>query len=494
MAVYRFFHPLNQNEFQWDTESLSLKLSDQTLTLSGQQGTLLTRFLRYQTLDTFGHSDQDSSGLDITVKSVRPKLLSSLGLSSKEGHLFIENIRGQGYRWLPVSQRVDGPQDLFFAYDSLWVGRRSLLNKVATALRGPCRLTVLVGLAGIGKTALGECLVLSLEDWLNGSWNRFHQENFDHDPAQSGFALTAIRWLESWGVILDAKERSSESVLLRRLLDHLKHNRRILQLDSVEMIMVGNEQDGWSDFKDPYWEAFFRAVVTANQFESRLILTSQDMPGQIESSGARTTRFWQKIHLTGFDPEEQQELFVLAGMNTEAQHGEFLTRIGAAYEGHPLALRVLIGEILQPPFSGDVVFWWRTHGSEIEAVEKAARLAAEGAAFGPDDPLHLHRFTRNLRKQVMVRLALTFERLERDHLNAYRLLCMGSVYRCAVPDHFWLAHGEDLDLSSGLAAHALETLRERFLVESVAVQREIKLRLHNLIRSVALEHLQRLAL
>ncbi len=82
--------------------------------------------------------------------------------------------------------------------------------------------------------------------------------------------------------------------------------------------------------------------------------------------------------------------------------------------------------------------------------------------------------------------------MKKDILNAYRLLCEASVYRCAVPEEFWLSHLEDWDCDDQKQELALDALRDRFLVEEVLIDDEIHLRQHNLIRSVALEHLKQL--
>jgi hypothetical protein len=82
--------------------------------------------------------------------------------------------------------------------------------------------------------------------------------------------------------------------------------------------------------------------------------------------------------------------------------------------------------------------------------------------------------------------------LKKDVLNAYRLLCEASVYRCAVPEEFWLSHLEDWDCDKEKQELALDVLRDRFLVEEELIDDEIHLRQHNLIRSVASDRLKNL--
>jgi hypothetical protein len=77
----------------------------------------------------------------------------------------------------------------------------------------------------------------------------------------------------------------------------------------------------------------------------------------------------------------------------ESEGRPYLIRISRAYEGHPLALRVITGEIGTRPFYGNIVAYWNRYGAEIEAVEEAIAAAAEGQTTGADDKWQLDRFT-----------------------------------------------------------------------------------------------------
>jgi hypothetical protein len=93
---------------------------------------------------------------------------------------------------------------------------------------------------------------------------------------------------------------------------------------------------------------------------------------------------------------------------------------------------------------------------------------------------------------VRARLKKTFERLNTEAHDAYIMLCEASVYRCAVQESFWLSHlEEDWECSHSQSLAALDTLRDRSLMEEVVEKDRCLVRQHNLIRSVALEELQR---
>lgn len=383
----------------------------------------------------------------------------------------------------------------FFAYDDTWVGRESLIQDLSPRIRSACRLLILVGITGIGKTALGERLAVELSDWFEGDWSKFHEENFENEQQSNDFASVAARWLEKWGELITPEDRKDTQRLLYRLVRHLKENRYLVQLDSLENILQGNEEEGWSDFKDEWWVRFFESLLAADSCESCIILTSQDLPAQIPTIGTRYQNFWYCQPLSGLEEPERLALFDKTGLDvgTESTGKPYLERIGRAYEGHPLALRVIAGEIRNQPFNGNVLAYWNQYGREVEEVEKAIEEAkTKGITASADDKFKLHRYTRSLRRNVRVRLERTFNRLQKDVRYAYILLCEASVYRCPVPEDFWLSHLEDWDRDEDEQQMALDALRDRYLVEGVVEGDRCLLRQHNLIRGVSLEHLKRL--
>lgn len=377
----------------------------------------------------------------------------------------------------------------FFAWDDAWVGRKDLITQLTQKVQGSCRLLILLGIAGIGKTALAERLAVELQD----DGRKFHQENFENQQQASDFPSVAIRWLEKWGERITPEDRKDTQRLLNRLVKRLRENRYLVVIDSLELILKGSEEAGWNGFQDELWANFFETFLAVESCQSLIIVTSQDLPEQIP---ARYKKFWYSQVLKGLTASEQLELFDRTGLEVEidSPNKPYLERIGAAYEGHPLALRVIAGEIGSQPFSGNVAGYWHKYGHEIEEVEQAIEEAkTKGITASADDDWQLDRYTRELRKNVRLRLEKTFERLKKDVLNAYRLLCETSVYRCAVPKEFWLSHLEDWDCDEKKQELALDALHDRFLVEDeLIIDDEIHLRQHNLIRSVALEHLKTL--
>ncbi len=207
----------------------------------------------------------------------------------------------------------------FFAYHKAWVGRDSLVTQLKEKLEDSCRILILLGITGIGKTALGEKLALDLSALFGGDWkNRFRRVNFDHKigdtPKSEDFVDVAKGWLKSWEYNLNLEDIQPEN-LLQILLKHLDENIVFIVIDSLEELLTGNENEGWGDFVDKWWGIFFRAVLSRESFSSRIIITSQDLPSKIPHS--RYSNFYHCEVIYGLEKPEQEALFKITGFEID---------------------------------------------------------------------------------------------------------------------------------------------------------------------------------
>lgn len=403
-------------------------------------------------------------------------------------YTFIEICNAVGVNWQQVVDnspiQPEGSINLYLDREDGWVGRSQLIIELSAKLQGACRILILTGITGMGKTALAERLAVDLQR----NYPEFFNINFD-DRENADFASVAAQLLTSWGETPTPEDRKEVQRLLNWVVSHLRQNRYLLAIDSLELILEGNVETGWSNFKDEWWEKFFQSLLSANYCQSRIILTSQDLPGQLEVIGLRYPNFWHCQSLSGFTEAEQLEFFHKNGLdiNDESPAKTYLERIGAAYEGHPLALRAIAGEIINHPFNGNAIAYWKRYGHEIEEIEQ---IKQEAEIESAGDRLKLDRYTRSLRRSVQQRIEKTFERLAKDLSDAYLLLCFGAVYRRPVPESFYLKTLERFGLDEDRQEIALDALRDRYLIEEDVISDDLLLRQHNLIRSVALFHLQ----
>lgn len=378
----------------------------------------------------------------------------------------------------------------FSQFDAAWVGRDNLTSEVIKRLNGNCRIFIIEGITGIGKTALAECLADRLYvGHLQNNWQFFLLDRFDVDTKSTDFTSAASRWLEEWGEMIPENGRQNE-ILTQRVLKKLKSNPYLIILDSFEFLLEGNEDEGWGQFKDNNWVTFFENLLDGD-CKSRIIITTQESPRQLNQKYKGT--LWYSLVLKGLTESEQLDLFQRLGLEVYGNESNraYLLRIGSVYEGHPLALKIIAGEVREPRYKGNLSTYWEEHGAEIEEVEKALKEASEKGLVGSkDDTWRLENFSKNLRERVKKRIDITFARLKNESYNAYYLLCTSSLYRIAVKRAWWMEHLDDLGCDQDEKESAFDILEDHFLVEWE--DGSALVRLHNLIRSLALKHLREL--
>lgn len=354
------------------------------------------------------------------------------------------------------------------------------MEELLQQVQAGCRLLVITGLTGVGKSALAAQLMARLNSVLPS------QTVVNFDSQEASFVQVAS-YLQ--GVTSELQTAPSQQVV-ELAVEHLINQPCLLVLDSLEAILQGQAETGDSQFQDPVWMQFFHKLLAAEQCGSLVLITSQDFPADLETLGSQYLGRWHSEVLRGLTSLDQRVLFQELGLSFSTEDDQIiLTRIGAAYEGHPLALRVIAGELLAAPFCGNLLAYWHTYGREIEALEQAYR---QEDVQGERDVLALDRYTRHLRRAVRQRIERTLERLHQEVPFAYLLLCLASVYRRPVIVPFWLKMLIPLRLNVEQRQWMLDALRDRYLVEELILQDQLHLRQHNLIRSVALDHLHRL--
>jgi len=365
--------------------------------------------------------------------------------------------------------------------ETRWVGRDQLIQELAQKLLQDCRILSLVGLTGIGKSSLAARLIL--EPAIAQAFPVLKVISFDAEPPN--FAVVARRLLGEQ-VTQDERLQKDPSLLVSEMVAALKLQPCLLILDMAEEILEVSDRGG-HQFKDPAFAQFLDQVVRSETMPARILITSQDQP-PVFAEGRYPERSHLQI-LKGLNELEALELFELWDIQgTEALDQLYLQRIAQVYEGHPLALKVIAGEMRGYPYDGDVQAYWQDYGAEIEAVE---RLRDSAEPLSAASQSYLDCYSPNLADLVRRRVEKTFERLYAASPLACLLLCMGATYRRPVERTAWLfLIGDYPPDEQRLAFH---TLQRRFLLEAESRDRRVCYRLHNLIRRVALENLPRLA-
>ncbi|MEM7772701.1 MAG: toll/interleukin-1 receptor domain-containing protein [Cyanobacteria bacterium P01_A01_bin.37] len=204
-----------------------------------------------------------------------------------------------------------------------WVERTHITTKLLHILQGNCRILALVGITGIGKTALAERLVAQLtntsnipvgahsrapiQDALQSDTKPFRRLNLDDGGMTPEFASSGAALLRSLGHEPTVDDQKDPQNLLNHILTVITQRPCRLQIDSMERLLRGNDQEGWSEFCDPLWLELFQRLLTASDCQSQIILTTQDIPENLAYEGSRYDALWHCEPIRGLDEAEQLE-------------------------------------------------------------------------------------------------------------------------------------------------------------------------------------------
>lgn len=213
---------------------------------------------------------------------------------------------------------------------SVFFGRADELAKLDYwILTERCRLVALVGMGGIGKTALSVKLAEQIQD----KFEVVIWRSLRNAPLLKEILANWIEFLS------DGEADLPDNITHRisRLIDYLRSSRCLLVLDNVESILgsgdcAGRYRDGYEDYGE-----LFRRVGEASH-QSCLILTTREKPKEIAAleGGSLAVR---SLPMMGLNLVEGQEIFRTQNyfFGSESDWQILIHR----YAGNPLALRIV---------------------------------------------------------------------------------------------------------------------------------------------------------
>lgn len=215
-----------------------------------------------------------------------------------------------------------------------WLSRDSVNNN--------CRFIVLLGMGGIGKTAIS----IKIAQQLQAEFDRTIWRSLRNAPAVEELISDVIQFLSQQRETylpetLDGK--------ILRLLQYLRNARCLLILDNAESILKSGDRSG--NYKEGY-EGYGQLIrsLGETQHQSCAILTSREKPKGIAAREGEMLPV-RCLHLSGLPESEGREIFQAKGafVATETEWKVLFDR----YSGNPLALKI-VASAIRDFFEGSV--------------------------------------------------------------------------------------------------------------------------------------------
>lgn len=249
-------------------------------------------------------------------------------------------------------------------------------------LQERCRLVCLIGMGGIGKTALS----LKLAEQIKDGFEVVIWRSLRNAPLLPDLLADILRVLNCQGE-MDLPEAIGSRIT--RLIEQLRNARCLLVLDNAESILDTGDRAG--SYRDGYeiYGQFFQSVGEGRH-QSCLVLTSRELPGGLAAKVGKATPI-RSLQLAGLDVDTAQSILEEKGLSPLETNSRTLVE---HYSGNPLALKIA-STAIQDVFAGDIT----------QFLEQGT------VVFGDISDLLEQQFNRltGLEQQVMIWLAIARE-------------------------------------------------------------------------------------
>lgn len=330
---------------------------------------------------------------------------------------------------------LNSSQDWGEAVDvSIFYGRTDELTKLShSILHDRCRLITIVGMGGIGKTALSVKLAQQVQE----DFDFLFWRSLRNAPAIEKLLSELILFLSNQEEI---QQSGTVDAQISQLMQYLRSSRCLLVLDNVETILQSGEPGHYREGYQGYDQLLKRIADESHQ--SCLVLTSREKPGGLAAREGETLPV-RSLQLTGLHQEEGKTILKSKGLAASEDKSKQLID---HYAGNPLALKIAAATI-QSLFAGNI----------------KAFLTQGIILFGDIWDLLDQQFDRlsDLEKQIMYWLAIAREWVTLKELQEDIITAVGTTQGTEATPYFPKVSQREL-------LEALESLKGRSLIETSA--------------------------
>ncbi|MCD8490209.1 MAG: NACHT domain-containing protein [Desertifilum sp.] len=244
---------------------------------------------------------------------------------------------------------INARQDWGEAVDvSLFYGRQPELTTLQQWIVGDrCRLVALLGIGGVGKTALSVKLAQNLQDQFEFTFWR----SLRHAPSLDTLLRQLLQFFGQLPPTSALTSLTSEPIGangIAQLMEILRRSRCLIVLDNLESLLqpgrpAGQYREGYIE----YSELLRQIAETPHQ--SCLVLTSREKPQEIAVYEGETSST-RSFLLGGLTPPESDRIFQAKGLRGSPDQ---IQQLNQRYQGNPLALKIAATSIHQL-FSGNI--------------------------------------------------------------------------------------------------------------------------------------------
>lgn len=223
---------------------------------------------------------------------------------------------------------------------SVFFGRRDELDRLETwIVADHCRLVMLSGMGGIGKT----CLAAKLARQMQHSFDTVVWKSLAQPPALVDFIRELVQRL---GGAAELPETVDEQISY--LIELARSRRCLVVLDSIEGILQSGELAG---VYQPIGEAYGALLLRFGEedHQSCFLLVGREQPADLVSLAGEQLPV-RSLKLRGLTPEDARQLLAAKGVRVDQSGIEELIQLK---RGNPLALRIVTSTI-QELFNGNV--------------------------------------------------------------------------------------------------------------------------------------------